>query len=283
VSPPKGRRSAAGTKGKPSGRIVSASFGLGLVCGAALGCATLLVLLAYPEHRQALAVPDPGSLQPSAQSASPARTAEVPHVPSFEMTVRRDETGKAPLPLRVLGVDSSDNVRVALHNLPATARLSRGVRQDERTWILRIADLEGLQIMLGEGTPEAFDMTIEVATAAGAHVAEALARVQLSDRQEIAAASAPPPTTDSSIEPPSPTSRASPPDVGVPFRTQVEAAPPTAAQTQTASSRPPLPAGLSTLGGPTGEPTAAPPESRTVWWTLPARLWSPFADKASGN
>jgi hypothetical protein len=44
------------------------------------------------------------------------------------------------------------------------------------------------------------------------------------------------------------------------------------------------PDGISTLGGPTtGEPAAAAPIGRQVWWKLPARRWTPFDDRLGPN
>jgi hypothetical protein len=268
-----------GPRGKIGRRVISRSFGLGLACGAALGCATLFVVLAVPDEthvRHALAGPEPGAQLPASLQRETT--------PSFEMILHRDQAGKASLPLRGLGVDDSQSLQVTLRNLPAGVRLSGGQRQDEQTWVLRVADLEGLQLLLSEGMPEAFDMTVEVATPAGSRLAEALAHVRLTDRADAASASSPSPLGISGSEPVGAMAQARPPSVDTPFQTRVEAMPRTEGEMRTAASaRPPLPEGLSGLGGPRGGPAVAPPESRAVWWKLPMDAWSPFAGKASGN
>ena len=271
VPPP---RAPAGLRrsGRKPRRLSGASFVLGAACGAALGCAFVMVLLTYPEEmrlRGAAALDAASRLSQLLQADNRAKAPA--HAASFEMTTTRDETGSAPLPLRVVGVDDSHSAQVVLRGLPSTVRLSSGVRQDEHTWALRMADLEGLHALLGQGAPEIFDMAIEVATVAGAPpVAEAHAHVRVSDGQaqgRETAAAAPP---------------IIPPAVDTPFRTEITALPREAEPTRTASSRPPLPDGISTLGGPTGEPTAGAPVGRTIWWKLPAQSWSPFAGRSSG-
>jgi hypothetical protein len=71
--------------------------------------------------------------------------------------------------------------------------------------------------------------------------------------------------------------------IDTPFRTEVETAPGPEPATHTASSRPPLPEGLSSLGGPTQGQPASPQAGRTVWWKLPPAAWSPFSERSSGN
>jgi hypothetical protein len=187
------------------------------------------------------------------------------------MTLHRSDDGTAFFPLAVTGADSADGARVVLHDMPEAVQLSRGERQDEHTWVLRLADLQGLRMTLGDGTPVAFDVLVEVATAAGASLARTVAQVRLADRRQAAieellsAAAAVPPV-----------------GAGTPFRTEVQVAHRTREPARAALPRPPLPEGLSSLGGPIGAPT--PPElSRKLWWRMPARAaWSPFANGASG-
>ena len=69
---------------------------------------------------------------------------EVNEAPVSEMTLRRSNGGTALFPLRVTGAGGTDSVRVMLRDLPETVWLSNGVRQDEHTWGLRLADLEDL-------------------------------------------------------------------------------------------------------------------------------------------
>jgi hypothetical protein len=78
-----------------------------------------------------------------------------------------------------------------------------------------------------------------------------------------------------------------------PFRTEVTALVQADEPIHRSTPRPPLPQGISTLGGPTGEtgdPAAIAPQptqGRTVWWRLPppewtpVQEWTPFKDGAS--
>ena len=70
-------------------------------------------------------------------------------------------------------------MEVVLRDVPAAARLSRGERRDESTWKVRAADLEDLHLTLNDGTPDAFDVRIDVLAPAGMAAASSVARVRL--------------------------------------------------------------------------------------------------------
>jgi hypothetical protein len=100
------------------------------------------------------------------------------------------------------------------------------------------------------------------------------------------AASVPPSPTAPSIDslPWGPASVSRAQDVATPFRTEVHAI---ARAEEPASAaalpRPPLPEGLSSLGGPVNGAAAPMEAGRKMWWRMPTPAWTPFADGASGN
>lgn len=258
-------------------RLFGASFGLGLACGGLLGSVALLaLLLMHPEPAWPRQMSTPAdATQGAAATALPDST--------LEMIIRRSHDGKALFPLHVTGAENTDSVRVVLRDLPETVRLSNGERQDERTWGLRLADLEGLYVTLGEGTPDAFDVTIEVASAAGMQVAKTVAHVRLAGRREVVAAPVLSRSTAATIEdllrqPVAPS-----------FRTDVVRSAPRVEELAAAAlPRPPLPGGVSSLGGPKGDGSGEPApsvEGRKVWWRMPTpgTAWTPFGNGASGN
>ncbi len=181
---------------------------------------------------------------------------EVNEAPVSEMTIRRSHGGTALFPLRVTGAGGTDSVRVMLRDLPETVWLSNGVRQDEHTWGLRLADLEDLHVTLGDVTPDTFDVTVEVASVAGTQVAKTVAHVRLSDRRGVAAAPAQPRSTAATIEDllRAPVAPPQAPGVATPFRTEVKEVP---RVEELAGAVPPTP-----------PPTPA---------------WAPFGNGASGN
>ena len=304
-------------------RVVQRYVGLGLLGSGLVGVAAI-VALPYVTTEQAR---DGAAAAPSATASAPVRPA--PKVPSsgsmtraatvapalppregpkraaaveppgppppLNMTLTRSGRGTSPFPLQVSGIADPDNARVILRDMPKTARLTNGERRDERTWALRLADLPDLQVSLGEGTPEVFDVGIEVASVSGAQILKTSVRVRLAPRRL--------PTSiedllrESKAKPAVPPSPAA---VETPFRTEVtsvslaEAPPrpvePPATQAVAAAAAPqapeaerkPLPEGLSALGGPTSKPEA---ENRQVWWKLPAPspapAWAPFGSRTN--
>ena len=302
------RNRAARTPAQGRRTLLGTSFWIGLGCGSALGSAMLLLaFLTHPDEMQtrlrevqaaadAMARPTP----PASRQVRTYAPAGAPTQAAFAMSIHRGDGGAAYVGLRVHGIDSPDSVQVLLRDVPATAKLSRGQRRDAGTWALRVAELEDLQLTLGDGTPDAFDMTIEVASAGGARMAKAVAHVRVSDPHGVAQMSAPParalaagveglrksamPVLAGSSA--NASTVAGPSVVERPFRTEVtalaRAEPP---PEQLSAPRPALPSGISSLGGPVGEPggPAQPQETRTVWWKLPPPTWTLFADGAGSH
>jgi hypothetical protein len=134
--------------------------------------------------------------------------------------------GTSPFPLQVSNIPDADTARVILRDMPKAAQLTSGERRDDHTWSLRLAELNGLQVTLGEGTPEIFDITIEVASASGAQIVKIGARVRLKpDGGSVAPRRVPATIEDllresRAIMPPP----AQPP-VGTPFHTTVTGVP----------------------------------------------------------
>ena len=298
------RHKTARTHAQRRWTVLGTSFWIGLGCGSALGSAMLLLaFVTHPDEMQTRLREVQAAADAMARPSPPASR----QVRTYSRTGGRADPGRVRdehpprrrrsgiVGLRVLGIDSPDSVQVLLRDVPATAELSRGQRRDPGTWALRVAELEGLQLTLGDGTPDAFDMIIEVASTGGTRMAKAVAHVRVSDPRGVAQMSAPParalaagvdgfrqsamPVLSGSADPGSAASGSS--VVERPFRTEVtalaRAEPP---PEQLSAPRPALPGGISSLGGPVGEPgaPAQPQETRTVWWKLPPPTWTPFAD-----
>jgi hypothetical protein len=268
--------------------LIGPSFWVGVGSGGVLGGVLLLLALVTPpeqvqqraRHAQAVAEAISRPTQSTLQAAPTSALAAAPTETVFDLSLSRGDGDVALLPLHVVGVESPESGVVLLGRLPAAARLSRGERRHDGTWALRLADLEDLRLTLGEGTPRAFDMTVEVATLKGLPLAKAMARVRV---DQPSAPPALPAGVDRSTRPPvviaSGTSV-----VPKPFHTEVTALAQADETSHRDSPRPALPEGISALGGPTGSAgEAAPPptEGRTIWWKLPPPVWSPFKDGAS--
>ncbi|KAB2914829.1 MAG: hypothetical protein F9K29_13910 [Hyphomicrobiaceae bacterium] len=267
-------------------------FGLGFAASCVLGCVALLpVLFTYPaQTRHAAKALERAHVARTAASGSAVATLELP--------VNRSERDSAPFPLRVIGANAAEAIKVTLRDVPVSALLSSGERQDEHTWSLQLSDLADLRLSLGDGTPDAFDMKIEVASSVEARVARSVARVRLVDE--------PPSMTTGSID--QALQRGAERGVDTPFRTETVPAtrlaqvqqrpvqrPAVAQQPQDARSKPVLaeaslppptgqvrssrPEGMSNLGALPREPA---PEGRQVWWKMPPPPWSPF-EPASGR
>lgn len=309
-------------------RTMQRYFGLGLLGSGLAGCAAIVALPYFtgePMRDGAVAASSaiaqasskPHSKSPSRESVTrtaaaspgspPAKSADrVPAAeppgppPPLNMTLTRGGRGMSPFPLQVSNIADPDNARVILHDMPKTTRLTNGERRDNHTWALRLADLPNLQVSLGEGTPEVFDVGIEIASSTGAQILKTSVRVRLKPGDGHAA----PRRLPKSIEDLLRESKAKIPPTAVetPFRTEVTSvSPPEApshladpsavAQAADASAPPsraaeaepkPLPEGLSALGGPLNRPEAA---NRQVWWKLPTPSqtpeWAPFGNPSS--
>jgi hypothetical protein len=100
----------------------------------------------------------------------PAHGAVAPEaeISSFELPIRRSEGINAAFPVEITGAGAArESMTVVLRDMPESTWLSKGQRQDATTWLLRPADLNNLRMSVYEGTPDAFDVTIEVTTASG--------------------------------------------------------------------------------------------------------------------
>jgi hypothetical protein len=311
-------------------QMVQRYFGLGLLGGGLVGIAAIVALpYVAPEHspRMAMAassvtapppvrpVPTPAPA-PREAGARPAKAAPAvpapssrastshaatapPGPPPLSMDLTRSARGTSPFPLEVTGVTDPDNARVIVRDLPKTARLSSGERRDERTWALRIPELNGLQVSLGESTPEVFDIVIEIASVSGAQLFKTSARVRLKPGDAPSAPRRLPASIEDLLRESkaAPATPATPAAIETPFRTEVTSAEP--ASTPAAADRPvaqaaaepaaappaperkSLPDGRSALGGPAnGQAQGPAEETRQVWWKLPtsgpAPAWAPF-------
>ena len=254
----------------------SFALGLGISCIAG-GVALLGLLLLQPEPAEPMR-PDtvsPRLAGPPQLVMPPARVRgtrpEDGRLPEFELTLHRGERGEALFPVRLVGVDDADNISIVLRGLPATATLSRGRQQDRHTWVLRLADLDGLQITLGKNTPDTFDVTIEATAKSGAQLAKTIAHVRLAD------AKAQPPFRASVVDTPFrtevvPSTRVTTETRAVP---PMPAAPGADALASPAPRRPFAAEGFSALGGPVnGQPPPVP--NRLLWWKVPPPAWAPF-------
>ena len=265
--------------------LTRAWFGLGVVLGSLLGCATLLLM---PPARSApvpQAATAPAVLAATAEPRAAHSDRERPELaaglPGFELTIRRGYDGEALLPLLVDDADFGEGLLVVLRDLPEAVWLSNGERQDEHTWLLRLGDLDGLHVTLGRNTPDAFDARVELTSQAGALLGSTVARVRLASPGGIA----PGARVGFAATPTEPTRPAASP--APPFRTEVVAASPIPAEElQPARNRPiERPEGMSALGGPISEAAAgAPamePTGRKLWWKMPTTAWAPFSEAHS--
>jgi hypothetical protein len=266
-----------------SPRRRSAAFGLGLAAGAIVGSATLLVLaLVDPGHLRAGAGP---ARQPE---TALAETTALPVERSFSLLVSPGERARAAFPLRFAG--AADSLSVIFRDVPESTWLSTGERQDEHTWLLRPADLDGLYLRLREGTPESFDLTVVLADAGGAELVRTVARVQLAGAGEPHKAA--PASIDELLQRAEPASLPRNPAQAVsPARSASKSAgrpdgQPAAGETstravaaeaergpQTSTVAKPRPEGMSALGALAREPA---PEARQLWWKMPLPDWAPF-------
>jgi hypothetical protein len=173
-------------------RLVWASFGAGLAVSGACGCIALIVLLFLDSELgtrpSAFAIAEASVSTPSAtgtaESAGLPRSgglwarptsAGEPRPSSFEVLIGKDKRHKA-----VLSLPGIERGTVVVRDVPEPVWLSKGERQDEHTWVLQPADLDDLYLSVGEGTPEAFDMTIET-TSPDERRLRTIARVRLVD------------------------------------------------------------------------------------------------------
>lgn len=273
-------------------RVLRVFFGLGIAASGFIGCLLLLVLVltqpgnlpATRGRAEALANPQ---FVTSVSAPNPALSSAV-----LDLPVWRDARANAPFSLHIAGVAVQEAAQsgfsVRLLHVPETAWLSKGERQDEHTWALRASDLEGLRLTLRDGTPDVFDVAIEVVSAAGAMATQSVARVRVLDEPARIAVAKP----DNGQWP---AARIAPQAVGAPLRVapaRTEVGPAQKTASRAVAARPvgaeapaPLqagaavrPDGLSALGGP-----VRASDSRQLWWQVPMPAWAPFTAAPGGN
>ena len=294
---------------------IGAYFGMGLVGGGAAGAVALLTLqlasgqISPPSVRIPSAIAALGHWvsEPAAPrfGKAPPVVVREPQPDTFDVVIDRSARASAPFGLRLVGTEDT-GMEVLLRDVPVAALLSHGERRGLSTWAVKATDLEGLHLTLDDGTPDTFNVRIEVLAPAGVTAASSVARVRLvglpgAERPTSASLEAMPVEpqaaitavahVDTPLDPPLQTRTAvSPRNDAAKGRDKVaRASPPPAATTvievdrrpsqpaaQSASQAEtrPWPEGASGLG-------AIPRESdRQVWWKLPALTWSPFLDVA---
>jgi hypothetical protein len=281
-------------------QVLRVCFALGFAAGGVMGCLALLLL----------ALPQPADTRtPQSQAESFAEPhlglprglpTGVPATPSngglssavLDLPIWRHERANAPFSLRIAGGAShlvaESGLSVWLRQVPETAWLSKGQRQDEHTWVLRASDLEGLRLALHDGTPDVFDVVIEVVSAAGTMATQGIARVRvIEDPARVAAVMR---ETGEKL-----TAHIAPFPLGAPLRLPPGRLEPVATKqspSRSAAGRavgvgapaplqataPVRPEGLSALGGP-----AHASDNRQIWWQLPVPDWTPFATATGGK
>jgi hypothetical protein len=295
-------------------RIARAYFGCGLVTSLVVGSVALLPMLyAHPGTRRHTSQLETASADAASAPGSAIARTPIARMDSFELPIRHSERANAAFSLQITGAGPADAISVVLRDVPEATLLSSGERQDEHTWVLRPADLDNLRLSLREGTPDAFDVTIAVASASGDQTALGVARVRLLDRP------APPQKAATAIDTTPPARVADPkPAPKQPFHTQTTATRPAdvvtpqqkaaqkpspvvepakpllAAVEETIPAqqlpagttvRPPRPEGMSALGALPSEPGQ---DGRQLWWRLPTLstptpAWAPFPDLPGRN
>src|SRR5262245_2611237 len=269
----------------------SACFGLGALASVAIGGVAFLGLqaLAASETR---VLAELGVEHPALGKAAAVASWRQPQI--FEIAIARRESAQARLGLRVVGINGGnlENFEIVLHGVPATATLSRGERRDAVTWVLRGADLDDLHLSLGEATPEAFDIRIDVVAPLSVPTIGSIARIRVVDsvareKNRAAALEAParqggPAAGGTSVAKSVPVQQAAAAIAGPaaaadakakrpgPERRPAPEAGAAVAAPQAAASARPWPEGASALGATSRE------SERQVWWTMPQPSWSPF-------
>jgi hypothetical protein len=287
--------------------IVGAYFAMGLLGAGAAGAAALLTLqvasgqISPPSVRLPSAIAALGHWmsEPAAPRFSkvPPVVVREPQPDAFDIVIDRSVRASAPFGLRLVGTEDT-GMDVLLRDVPAAAQLSHGERRGESTWAVKATDLEDLHLTLNDGTPDAFNVRIEVLAPAGIAALSSVARVRLVGLPAERMASAP--LEAAPVEPPAaitPVAHVDPPiaprnvirarnDAARSREKVARAAPPPPAATTVVEidrrpyqEAPPAearhwPEGASGLGAISRE------SDRQVWWKLPALTWSPFLDAA---
>jgi hypothetical protein len=283
-------------------RIVTRYFSCGFVASLGLGCMAMLpVVFAHPGVRVARSQPVVVAANVDRASVPlwPAHGAVAPEaeISSFELPIRHSERTSAAFPVEVTGGGAArESMTVVLRDMPESTYLSKGQRQNANTWVLRPADLDNLRLSISEGTPDAFDVTIEVAVAGGDPAARSIARVRLLDapaRAEplvaavdtLPAARAPQQTVDAAIAPRREATSAKPrpletaPQQKTAQKPQSVQAPKPVRIEELRVVRSTRPEGMSALGMATRELD----DDRQLWWRMPPSSWAGFSDLPGGN
>jgi hypothetical protein len=283
-------------------RIATKYFSCGFIASLALGVVAILpAVLAHPgvraarvqgvavatniDHASMLLWPAHGTIAPEAE------------IGSFELPIRHSERTNAAFPVEVIGGGAArDAMTVVLRDLPESTYLSKGQRRDASTWLLRPADLNNLRLSIYEGAPEAFDVTIEVATAGGDPVARSVARVRLLDPPaqpepsvaavDTSAVRSPQQTAEAAISPRREVAPAKPrpletaPQQKAAQKPQLVQAPrPVRIEELRVVPRTARPEGMTSLGMATREIDA---DDRQLWWRMPSS-WAGSVDLPGGN
>lgn len=293
---------------------IGAYFGIGLVGGGMAGAAVLLGLQMFaPGQASPLRMQVPAAITALAHWAPEVATSRVGRpdpvavrdpqpADAFDVVIERSTRANAPFGLRLVGSRDA-GMEVVLRDVPAAARLSRGERRDASTWKVRASDLEDLHLTLNDGTPDAFDVRIDVLAPAGVTAASSVARVRLVGlprvehvvtapieaapaQAALVEPEAPAVTPVSSTDGPhhartvlatrndAPGKREKVARASLPPATTVIEIDRRPAQTATQTEARHWPEGASGLGAIARE------SDRQVWWKLPAPTWSPFIDLA---
>jgi hypothetical protein len=291
---------------------IGAYFGMGLVGGGVAGAVALLTLQLASGQINPPSVRVPSAIAalghwvsepavPRFGKAPPVVVRE-PQPDAFDIVIDRSVRASAPFGLRLVGTEDT-GMEVLLRDVPAAALLSHGERRGESTWAVKATDLEGLHLTLNDGTPDAFNVRIEVLAPAGVAAASSVARVRLVGSSGAERPASAPldaamlvepeafTTTVAHMDPPFQTrttiaarndaakgrekvARASAPPAATTVveidRRASHSAPQAAPQAETRH----WPEGASGLGAMSRE------SDRQVWWKLPALTWSPFLDVA---
>src|SRR5262245_1042245 len=173
------RQRSAGPRPTARSLGVSACFGLGALASVVIGGITFLGLQAVGASEARLRA-EMGAV-PVALGKAAVASWRQPRV--FDIAIARSESAHARLGLHVAGGDGGTfgDIELVLQGVPATAMLTRGERRDAVTWVLRRADLDDLHLILGEASPDAFDVRIDVVARPEVPTIGSVARIRVVD------------------------------------------------------------------------------------------------------
>lgn len=266
------------------GAVLSAVELLGTGQLRAVGQQSVAAFTAAMAPWSAVFVAEQSARAPS-KPAPPPATAKQDQPDVFEVKIDRGARAHAAFGLRLVGAQEQ-SFQILMRDVPAGAVLSHGERRDASTWAVTPSDLEHLHLALDDGTPDAFDLRIDVLAWSGVTAGSSVARVRLVgppgtaetpvpalERRRADAASAMAPGA-------APDSQQQKAPVATPSRNRVRddkgktaSAPPAAA----AANERHWPEGASGLGAVT------PSAERQIWWKLPPPSWSPFPNSTTNQ